>query len=462
MRRSRWFRVVVLLVLVASTLTLVGAGPPPSRPTPVVVSILGVAQVQGRDVLVEVIVVVPRGADPNEVALAALREQGGRPFESDEFTITGLVWDQFSDGNTGNDFVTQCYNAEDDPTSGGGEAALTDSHVTWTGVTTSQFAFKYGDTTNRCPSLVRECPDRQAFDTFNDVAWLELRPNILGVTWFSTSTDEADMALSTRYSWSTDGSSGYDVETVFLHENGHVVGLGHSEVAAAVMYPYYQGVRRDLHPDDIEGITFLYPPAGNQAPVADAGPDQSVNTGSMVQLDGSASSDPDGDSITYSWAFVSKPTDSTASLNDETSDMPTFVADLDGTYEVQLTVSDGELSSTDRVVVTAATAAEPTTVSVASITYAAEGGRGGNKHLSVTIALVDDAGNPVSGASVSIDLYRDESFYAAATGTTGTEGTVTFKLPNAPSGWYTTDVTGVTAAGLTWDGLTPTNEFEKK
>lgn len=34
MRRSRWFRVVVLLVVVASTLTLVGAGPPPGRPTP--------------------------------------------------------------------------------------------------------------------------------------------------------------------------------------------------------------------------------------------------------------------------------------------------------------------------------------------------------------------------------------------------------------------------------------------
>ena len=42
------------------------------------------------------------------------------------------------------------------------------------------------------------------------------------------------------------------------------------------------------------------------------------------------------------------------------------------------------------------------------------------------------------------------------------DGTVTFSLKNAPSGWYTTTVTNVSVAGLTWDGKTPENEFEKK
>jgi hypothetical protein len=37
------------------------------------------------------------------------------------------------------------------------------------------------------------------------------------------------------------------------------------------------------------------------------------------------------------------------------------------------------------------------------------------------------------------------------TGTTGTEGTVTFSLLNAPSGCYTTTVTEVMAGELTWD-----------
>jgi len=104
---------------------------------------------------------------------------------------------------------------------------------------------------------------------------------------------------------------------------------------------------------------------------------------------------------------------------------------------------------------------EPGTVSVASITYTTSGGRLGDRHLNVTLALVDDAGNPVADASVSINLDRDGSLYASSTGTTGSNGTVTFSFNNAPAGTYTTTVTDVTATGLTWDGVTPTNSFTK-
>jgi len=101
-------------------------------------------------------------------------------------------------------------------------------------------------------------------------------------------------------------------------------------------------------------------------------------------------------------------------------------------------------------------------VSVDSIRYDTHGGRDGLKHLDITIALLDDFLIPVSGASVSIDLFRDSSFVAQGTGTTETDGTVTFTLNNASPGLYTTIVTDVTAAGLTWDdGVTPFNEFPK-
>ena len=43
----------------------------------------------------------------------------------------------------------------------------------------------------------------------------------------------------------------------------------------------------------------------NLAPVANAGPDQTVATGATVTLDGSASSDADGDALVFSWSFVS-------------------------------------------------------------------------------------------------------------------------------------------------------------
>ncbi len=100
--------------------------------------------------------------------------------------------------------------------------------------------------------------------------------------------------------------------------------------------------------------------------------------------------------------------------------------------------------------------------SVDSIGYATEGGKNQDKHLLVTIALIDNLGNPVSGASVSIELYRDGAHIATGTDAiTGSSGTVTYSLKNADSGTYTTVVTAVSASGLTWDGATPENSFDK-
>ncbi|KAL9323378.1 hypothetical protein ACSQ67_008235 [Phaseolus vulgaris] len=57
--------------------------------------------------------------------------------------------------------------------------------------------------------------------------------------------------------WST-GGSGIDMETVSLHEIGHILGLGHSNVAGAVMEPTYAGIRRILAQDDKDGLKNLY------------------------------------------------------------------------------------------------------------------------------------------------------------------------------------------------------------
>ena len=97
----------------------------------------------------------------------------------------------------------------------------------------------------------------------------------------------------------------------------------------------------------------------------------------------------------------------------------------------------------------------------ASISYSGSGGRNHDKNLSITVSLIDDLGNPVSGASVSIDVELDDSYYASGTGTTGTNGAVAFIISNAPSGTYTTTITAVNADGLTWDGITPSNSFTK-
>jgi subtilisin len=105
---------------------------------------------------------------------------------------------------------------------------------------------------------------------------------------------------------------------------------------------------------------------------------------------------------------------------------------------------------------------QPTTVSVTSIAYSTSGGRTADKDLIITVSLQDDLTNPVSGASVSVTVKNtDRETQASGSGTTGSNGTVTFKWNNAPSGYYTTEVNSVTASGLTWDRGTPPNWFTK-
>ena len=222
-----------------------------------IISVLGIGQVQGQAVIVDILVKVQPGQNANEVARDALQSQGARPFESANlgskgFTVIGSEWNSFP--------VVQKYNSMNEPNNLA-QTALTNTHTTWDGVSTSLFDINFGGTTTNCPSLIRECPGPQFFDDSNDVGWLKMRRNILGVAVFSNSGQEADMALSTRVNWNVgcvDVANSIDIETVFLHENGHVVGLGHSDDAGSVLQPSYQGAACGLGDDDKEGATFLY------------------------------------------------------------------------------------------------------------------------------------------------------------------------------------------------------------
>ncbi len=98
----------------------------------------------------------------------------------------------------------------------------------------------------------------------------------------------------------------------------------------------------------------------NQQPTANAGADQSVQVGDTVALSGAASSDADGDTLGYSWSFVSRPSGSASVLSSATSLSASFVADVAGSYLVALVVNDGALSSTsDSVLVTASESSNP-------------------------------------------------------------------------------------------------------
>jgi hypothetical protein len=103
----------------------------------------------------------------------------------------------------------------------------------------------------------------------------------------------------------------------------------------------------------------------NSPPTANPGPSQSVVPGNAVSLDGSASSDPDADPLTYTWSFGAKPSGSSAALSDPASATPSFVADLQGTYLLSLVVNDGLVDSAPATVnITVAPDVTPPTGSI--------------------------------------------------------------------------------------------------
>mgnify|MGYP006076668055 CR=1 FL=1 len=95
----------------------------------------------------------------------------------------------------------------------------------------------------------------------------------------------------------------------------------------------------------------------NNQPIADAGVDQSVTNETTVTLNGASSSDIDGDSLSYTWQFTSRPIGSTASLLNGQSSTPEFVCDTEGAYSLSLTVNDGTVNSlADQVTITVSSA----------------------------------------------------------------------------------------------------------
>jgi hypothetical protein len=110
-------------------------------------------------------------------------------------------------------------------------------------------------------------------------------------------------------------------------------------------------------------IGLIALPGCEKAPVANAGPDQTVNGGALVTLDGSGSTDPDTPPqqpgpLTYSWVQTAG---TTVTLNGATTANPTFIApNENGTLTFTLTVTDdGNQSSTDSVSITVTKVSQP-------------------------------------------------------------------------------------------------------
>ena len=148
----------------------------------------------------------------------------------------------------------------------------------------------------------------------------------------------------------------------------------------------------------------------NHIPVADAGSDQGVITGSLVTLDGSSSSDADLTALTYAWNITTKPVGSSATLSDNTVVDPTFIADDNGTYIIELIVNDGDFnSSVDTVTILAGT----TPILANSTLSVAEDLTVGTAIGSVTISNTGDS----SITAITLAGIGNENFAVAVDGT---------------------------------------------
>ncbi|RDV25494.1 hypothetical protein DXV75_09345 [Alteromonas aestuariivivens] len=208
-----------------------------------------------------------------------------------------------------------------------------------------------------------------------------------------------DDGTISSYAWSQ--TSG---ETVMLTDaNSHTAVFTAPEVTAQTEFMFSLTIT-DNDGDTSTDSTLVTVVPANQAPVASAGEDITVDTGTTVTLDGNASSDSDGDALFYLWTLAA-PEGSSASLNDATSAQPEFVADIAGDYLVSLVVNDGVTdSSADSLTVTATDAEEQmTTTRINGVIYGfdlnGELQSLSPENVSITLNLVDANGEVIASAA---------------------------------------------------------------
>jgi hypothetical protein len=209
------------------------------------------------------------------------------------------------------------------------------------------------------------------------------------------------------------------------------------------------------------GLTFDYDNTGNRAPVANVKSVGNVLAGGTVTLDGSASSDPNGDTLSYRWMQTQG---SRINLADSAARTLSFAAPAvtqPTSFAFQLTVSDGSLSDTASVAFQVTPASDTTAPAIVSrVPQSNQSGVGTTTAISVTFneALREDRinnqslqvtenGNPVTGVVTYNSANRTITTKLSRALTAGTRYTVTLA-------GNLQDLAGNAASGESWNFTT--------
>jgi PKD domain/Bacterial pre-peptidase C-terminal domain/Metallo-peptidase family M12B Reprolysin-like len=180
---------------------------------------------------------------------------------------------------------------------------------------------------------------------------------------------------------------------------------------------------------------------GNQMPTSVISASATSGTAPLVvNLSGANSSDADGSIVAYDWSFSEGGT-ATGSTTSRTYTTP-------GSYVAQLRVTDnGGLSSLSSVTITVGAPSVP--MSIGNIMMSRAVARNGQSRATAVVPVLSN-GVPVSGVTVTGTWSGVTS--GAVTGTTGTNGTVTFTSGNsrAATGNFVFTVTGATRSGYNY------------
>lgn len=217
-------------------------------------------------------------------------------------------------------------------------------------------------------------------------------------------------------------SGGFYIEDVATHEFGHALGLGHSTVSGATMYPslgYCSTSARWISDDDRQGVEALYPSAASntspQVQISNPTAGASFTEGASLTFSGSASDTEDGNlASTLVWV---------SSRDGEIGRGATFQKVLSaGSHGITARVTDSHgVTSEAQVAVTIEAAATAVTdgIILTARAYKVKGWQ--NVDLTWTGAT-----------STSVDIYRD----GAKIATTPNDGSFTDTINKKGSGTY--------------------------
>lgn len=206
---------------------------------------------------------------------------------------------------------------------------------TWSDVATSSFEFQYlGPTTRLAPIL----------DGYNVLSWGSTGGSIATTyIWYVGDTIiECDMEFEDDFNWGTNGASNLmDVQNIATHEFGHfllLLDLYNSTDSEKTMYgygSYGETKKRTLDPDDIAGISFIYPSTNGRTITADFTANSTSGDAPLTVQFTDLSA---GDITGWLWDFGDGDT--------STFQNPSHTYDIPGRYTVTLEVTGADGSDT--------------------------------------------------------------------------------------------------------------------